>query len=172
MSKSEIVKGLYQSFGAGDVPTVLGAMSADIEWREAEGNPYKMDGEPFVGPDAVLQGVFIRLGEEWERFIVSPRTFHDAGETVVVEVRYTGTYKATGRDLNAQACHVWKLENGKVKSFQQYADTAQSPARYGGSYLNLLASGVSSCRGTCRKELGEGRHEPLLYFKMSRASRS
>ena len=31
----------------------------------------------------------------------------------------------TGRSLDAQACHVWTLSNGKVTRFQQYVDTAQ-----------------------------------------------
>jgi hypothetical protein len=26
---------------------------------------------------------------------------------------------------DAQVCHAWKLSNGKIKSFQQYIDTAQ-----------------------------------------------
>jgi hypothetical protein len=125
MSNAEIMRGLYQSFGAGDIPAVLAAMSPDIEWREAESNPYKMDGKPWVGPDAVVQNLFARLGEEWEGFTVTPASFHDAGQTVAVEGRYTGKYKATGRGLDAQFCHVWKLENGKVKSFQQFTDTAQ-----------------------------------------------
>ncbi len=125
MSNLELIKGLYEAFGAGDVPTVLAGMSPDIEWREAEGNPYKMDGEPWVGPDAIVQNLFLKLMEEWDGFTVVPHHFHDAGRTVVVETRYTGKYKATGRDVEAQACHVWKFEDGKVTSFQQYADTAQ-----------------------------------------------
>jgi hypothetical protein len=84
-----------------------------------------MDGKPWIGPDAVVQNLFAKLGEEWEVFTVSPSSFHDAGETVTVEGRYSGKYKATGRDLDAQFCHVWKLENGKVQSFQQFTDTAQ-----------------------------------------------
>jgi hypothetical protein len=31
----------------------------------------------------------------------------------------------TGKKLDAQACHVWKIRDGKVASFQQYVDTAQ-----------------------------------------------
>jgi uncharacterized protein len=49
----------------------------------------------------------------------------DAGSVVVVEARYTGTYKQTGKSLDAQVCHVWKIRDGKVASFQQYVDTAQ-----------------------------------------------
>jgi hypothetical protein len=42
-----------------------------------------------------------------------------------VEGRYTGTYKKTGRKFDAQVCHVWKIRDGKITSFQQYVDTAQ-----------------------------------------------
>jgi ketosteroid isomerase-like protein len=56
---------------------------------------------------------------------VTPKEFHDAGSVVVVEARYTGTYKQTGKSLDAQVCHVWKIRDGKVTSFQQYTDTGQ-----------------------------------------------
>jgi uncharacterized protein len=39
---------------------VLGMMDPDIEWSEAEGNPYKPDGKPWLGPDAVLNNLFIK----------------------------------------------------------------------------------------------------------------
>jgi hypothetical protein len=44
---------------------------------------------------------------------------------VTVEARYTGTYKATGKPLDAQVCHVWTLGEGKLEKFQQYVDTAK-----------------------------------------------
>ena len=44
---------------------------------------------------------------------------------VVVEARYTGTYKQTGKKLDAQVCHIWKIRDGKIMSFRQYTDTAQ-----------------------------------------------
>jgi uncharacterized protein len=68
---------------------------------------------------------FVRAGQDWDRFSISRRAFHVDGDTVVVEGRYGGVYKATGKSLDAQFCHVWKLSDGKVKSFQQYLDTAQ-----------------------------------------------
>ncbi|MEZ5365188.1 MAG: nuclear transport factor 2 family protein [Bryobacterales bacterium] len=97
-------------------------MTPDIEWREAESNPYQMSGEPWIGPDAIVTNLFVRLVEEWDPFVVTPKTFHDAGDTVIVEGRYTGVYKATGRTQDAQFCHIWGIEGGKVKSFQQYTD--------------------------------------------------
>jgi uncharacterized protein len=125
VSNVQMIRNLYDALGQGDMPTVLGAMDSGIEWREAEGSPYEPGGKAWRGPEAVLQNLFMRLATEWNGFTVHPGEFHDAGPVVVVEARYTGTFKETGRELNAQACHVWKVRDGKVTSFQQYTDTAQ-----------------------------------------------
>ena len=125
MSNVPMIKDLYGALGRGDMPAVLGAMAPDIEWSEAEGNPYQPSGKAWRGPDAVVQNLFMRLATEWDRFTVHPGEFYDAGAAVVVEARYTGSYKQTGKKLDAQVCHVWKIRDGKVASFQQYVDTAQ-----------------------------------------------
>ena len=44
MDNVGILKRLYDAFGRGDIPNVLGAMSPDIHWHEAEGNPYMPSG--------------------------------------------------------------------------------------------------------------------------------
>ncbi len=125
MSKnSDIVKGLYDAFGKGDVPAVLGAFDAGIQWREADGFLYA-DGNPYVGPQAVAEGVFQRIVSDVENFTVTPTNIIDGGHTVVVEGRYTGTMKATGVAVDAQFVHVWGLQDGKVVRFQQYTDTKQ-----------------------------------------------
>ena len=134
VSNVDVMRGLYDAFSQGDIPTVLGGMDPNIEWREAEGNPYQPSGDPWRGPDAILNNLFVKLGAEWDgTFAVHPKDFHDAGDTVVVEARYTGTYKATGKELDAQVCHVWKLHEGKVISFQQFVDTGQMQAVMGAS---------------------------------------
>jgi ketosteroid isomerase-like protein len=65
------------------------------------------------------------LGAEWDGFTVHPRSFHDAGGSVIVEVRYSGRYKTTGKGMDTQACHVFDIKDGKVTRFQQYVDTAK-----------------------------------------------
>lgn len=59
------------------------------------------------------------------RFTVHPRSFHDAGDSVIVECRYTGRVKATGKIMDTQVCHVWDVKDGKLTRFQQYVDTAK-----------------------------------------------
>jgi hypothetical protein len=70
----------------------------------------------------------MRIGSEWEGFTVNVRSLHDAGEHVVMEGRYTGTYKPSNRSLDAQVCHVLRFRSGKLLSFQQYVDTGQLQA--------------------------------------------
>ena len=118
----ETVKGIYQAFATGDVPAVLAALSPDIEWNEAENFPYA-DGNPYHGPDAVLNGVFARIGGDWDGFAVDPSEFLDAGDTVVMTGRYTGTHKATGRPMNPWVAHFWTFADGKAVQFQQLVDT-------------------------------------------------
>lgn len=120
----DLIANLYAAFARGDAPAVLGAMDPGIVWNEAENFPYS-DRNPYVGPGAVAEGVFMRLAMEWDGFEVVPEEILDAGETVVVLGRYRGTYKATGQSIHAQAAHIWRLKDGKVTAFQQYADTAQ-----------------------------------------------
>ena len=90
MSNVDLVQGLYGAFAEGDVPTVVGGMDADIHWREAEGNPYQPSGAAWVGADAIVENLFMKLATEWDGFSVHPDQYHDAGDTVVVEGRYTG----------------------------------------------------------------------------------
>jgi ketosteroid isomerase-like protein len=125
MDNVNLLKSLYAAFGSGDIPTVLGTMDSDIHWYEAESNPYMPSGEAWVGPDAVLNNLFLKLGADWDGFTVHPKTFHDAGDSVIVEARYTGTFKATGKSADAQVCHVWDVKDGKITRFQQYVDTAK-----------------------------------------------
>ena len=124
MNNVKIVKNVYKAFGRGDIPTVLSAFHPEIHWHEAEGNPYMPSGDPLIGPEEVLNKLFVRLGEEWDGFTVHPNTYIDAGDTVVVECRYTGAFKDTGKDMDVQVCHIWKVQDGKLKNFQQYMNTA------------------------------------------------
>jgi ketosteroid isomerase-like protein len=125
MDNVRLVKDLYDAFGRGDIPGVLEALSPDIKWFEAESNPYMPSGEAWVGREAVSKNLFVRLGTEWDGFSVHPRSFHGAGDSVIVEGRYSGTYKPTGRSLDVQVCHIWDIKGGKLTRFQQYVDTAK-----------------------------------------------
>jgi hypothetical protein len=127
----QLAQRLYDLFGRGDIPAVLALFDEAIEWREAEGNPYQPSGEPFVGPQAVLTDLFMRLGQEWDGLTVTPVSILPTPEGVLAQGRYTGTYTATGQALDAQFAHVMTMRDGKLAGFQQYVDTAQMQAVMG-----------------------------------------
>ncbi len=120
----QIIDSLYNAFSTGDIPTVLGLMHSKIEWNEAESNSLA-DGNPYNGPDAILEGVFARLGANHEHFALQDVKTHGMNDNMVLAtLRYNGKVKATGKSYNAQAAHLWTLNNeGKVSAFQQYVDT-------------------------------------------------
>ncbi len=120
-----VIDGMYQSFAKGDVPAVLASMDPNIVWNEAEGNAYA-DGNPYKGPDAVLKGVFGRLGAEWDGFKLVDIHLHEmSNNQVLATLRYNGAFKKTGKKIDAQVAHLWTLNNGKAVAFQQYVDTKQ-----------------------------------------------
>ena len=122
-SNLDIIKGIYAAFASGDIPAVLGVMSPAIVWNEAEHNLPLAQGNPYVGPQAVLEGVFMGLGEEFDGFSVVPERYIAEGDAVVMTGRYVASSKATGLPVNPQVVHVWTLEDGKAATFQQHADT-------------------------------------------------
>ncbi|HSF54763.1 MAG TPA: nuclear transport factor 2 family protein [Algoriphagus sp.] len=119
---SAIIDGLYKAFAKGDIPKVLSGMDPKIVWNAAESSPYA-DGSPYVGPDAILNGVFARIGAEHEYFNLKDIVLHEmSNDKVLATLRYDGKFK-NGKDYDAQVAHLWSLKDGKVVAFQQFMDT-------------------------------------------------
>lgn len=123
-SNAQRIQSLYDAFARGEVPTVLGAFDPNIVWMQADNSNYA-DRNPYRGPQAIAEGVFMRIGQDWNNFRVNVEQVIDGGENVVALGHYTATNKSTGQPLNAQFVHVWWLRDGKIVRFQQYTDTAQ-----------------------------------------------
>jgi len=120
---TDIIKSLYNSFAEGDIPSVLEAMDEKIIWNEAEGNAYA-DGNPYIGPEAILNGVFARVGAEHDYFKLEDIKLHEMNNNqILATLRYDAKVKATGKTYNAQVAHLWTLKDGKISAFQQYVDT-------------------------------------------------
>jgi len=122
MVNADIIRGLYDAFATGNIPAVLGAFGENISWTEAEGFMY---GGTYVGPNAVLENVFMKLGTEWEGFAAVPDKIVDGGDGNVISTgTYSGKFLATGKSMKVPFAHSWELADGKVVKFTQYTDTA------------------------------------------------
>ena len=93
MFNREIVQAMYAGFAAGDVAAVVAAFADDIAWTEADGFPLA---GTYVGPQAVVENVFMRLGDFSDNWGVSIDRYIAEGDTVVADGRYTWNHKKTG----------------------------------------------------------------------------
>lgn len=121
MTNAQIIGDIYSAFGKGDIPSVLAAMDPAMTWDEAEGFMY---GGRHFGPTGILEGVFQRLGTEWEGFSAVPEKIVDGGDgNVAVFGRYSGTYLPTKKSMSVPFAHAWTVRDRKATSFVQYTDT-------------------------------------------------
>lgn len=127
-ANTALVRAHYNANAAGDLAGMLAPFSDDIRWTEAAGFPYA---GTYVGPDAVVAGVFGRIGAEWDPFTVDIDDIYDGGTdgsglgTVFAIGTYSGTYRSTGRSFVARVVHVWRIENNLLVAFEQFTDTAE-----------------------------------------------
>ena len=124
MTHVDVVQKIYRDFAAGDAAAILGTFADDIEFKLAEHHPYRDVSGPWYGKQAVAQNFFAVAGPEWDGWNIGVEATVEAGDAVVVEGRYTGVYKPTGRRMNVEVCHVWRFRDDRVASFHQYVDTA------------------------------------------------
>jgi ketosteroid isomerase-like protein len=121
MARTEILRNLYAAFARGDVPAVLGVLAPDVRWVEPQGFPYA---GTFVGPQAVLENVFMRIGADWSAYTVQPHEYHECADIVFVLGDYDGTFGASGNSFHAPFVHVWRFDGEHVRGFETHTDTA------------------------------------------------
>lgn len=117
------IETLYAAFAVGDIPKALAGLDEKVVWNEAEGNMYA-DGNPYIGPQSVLNGGFARIGADYEYFNLVNIELHEMyNNKVLATLRYQAKLINNGATYDAQVAHLWTLENEKVIGFQQYLDT-------------------------------------------------
>lgn len=124
MKQLDTVRKIYRDFAAGDAAAILEAFADDIEFRLTERHPYRGTAGAWHGKQAIAQNFFAVAGPEWENWTMAIEQALEMTDAVVVEGRYTGFYKPTGRRMDVQVCHVWRFYRDRVASFHQYVDTA------------------------------------------------
>ena len=92
MSALETVKAAYAALGRNDPSVLFGAMDPAINWNEAEGSPLA-DRNPYVGPQAVGEGVFGRMMAAIDNFTVD----HSAANGNAITSKIVTTIPMTQR---------------------------------------------------------------------------
>lgn len=116
----KIIADHYAASDRGDLAAMVADLAADVQWTEMAGFPCA---GTYVGAQAVVENVFEVLGRDWENYRFSLTALLDAGDQVVGIGTYSGRCRATGREMQARAVHVWALQGGRVVRFEQFTDT-------------------------------------------------
>lgn len=121
MANIEIVKSTYEGKTSEENGKNLAKYVADdISWTEAKGFPYA---GTYIGLDEVTKNVFSKLASEWIDYKFTPEDYAASDNKVIAYGTYTGIYKITGKSFAARVAHVWKLNEGKIISFEQFVDS-------------------------------------------------
>jgi len=119
----DLMRRAYEAFNRGDIESVLGMMADDVQFVVAENYLYYR-GTPYAGKQDIAEKLFSKVGTDWDGYWIDVEKLHDAGDIVVMQGRYRGTYKASGRTMSAQAAHLWTVRDGRIAKLEQYVDTA------------------------------------------------
>lgn len=116
----EIVKAHYAANDRRDLEGMIENIAEDCRWTEMDGFPCA---GTYIGPQAVVKNVFAALGEVFDGYNFKLNRLLDAGNDVVGIGDYRGTHKQTGKSFHARVVHVWGVEGGKIRRFEQFTDT-------------------------------------------------
>ena len=116
------VAAMYEAFGRGDVPFVLERIAPSVDWIETEAQNIPTHGR-FSTPQDVLENVFAKVAEYFERFELRPELWIEAGDDVVVTGRVVAKTK-NGGELDAPYAHVFSFSDGMVSRNDNFHDTA------------------------------------------------
>lgn len=119
-TNADIINDHYAASARGDIAAMMADIDPSVRWTEMAGFPYA---GTWIGPDQVVERVFKRLMAEWIDYRFTLERLIESGQSVVAIGAYSGTYKQTGKSMRARVTHVWRLDHGKVISFEQFTDT-------------------------------------------------
>ena len=122
------VTALYEAFGSGDLPAILGSLADDVQF-DADWNDNQAQREgvehmaPRRGPAQVAQFFSLIAGWHVEEFQVLD--LMASGEQVAAEVRVAFALPNGGRFIDEEV-QLWTFDQaGKVKRLRHYVDTAK-----------------------------------------------
>ena len=115
-----LLRSTYEGLSGENATRLLAALAPDAEWVEAAGFPYS---GTYIGAEAIIPNVFQRLATEWIDYRAEARSYIEQGDQIVAFGVYSGTFKATGRPMQASFAHLYTFRDGKIARMMQYVDS-------------------------------------------------
>jgi ketosteroid isomerase-like protein len=120
MTNTTLIKDIYAAFRRGDIPTILGALAADVQWT-CEGSPVIPYAGSFHGPTQVAR--FFEGLTHNDNMQLDVEVFAEQGDIVASTGRFKGTVRKTGRSFDVPFGHFFTIRDGKIIRFIDLTDT-------------------------------------------------
>jgi ketosteroid isomerase-like protein len=128
-ANTALIQAAYADFQKGDIASLLDRLADDVVWF----TPYPAEIVPHGGLRTGKDGVrsfFEQLAASYEITKFDPREFIASGDHVVALVSIAGHVRETGNKSAEETAHVFRIRNGKVSEFREYADARSIVAAY------------------------------------------
>jgi uncharacterized protein len=123
------IQEVYDAFGKGDVDTILGHVTDDVDWSaEAASDTAPWYGHR-SGKDAVAR-FFADIAGAISVNEFTPLSFAANDSEVMTLIRFGMTVNSTGKGTQMNLHHYFRFRDGKIEYYRGSEDTAQTVAAF------------------------------------------
>jgi uncharacterized protein len=123
-----LVRKLYDAFARGDIQTILGNLTADVEWIQDGPTVIPYAGKKTGGTQ--VRQFFDALAGTQENMKLTIDHFIAQGDEIATLGRYVATVKATGKQFDSRVAHFFTIRDGKVSRWIGTGDMTDAAAAY------------------------------------------
>jgi ketosteroid isomerase-like protein len=127
-ANERMIRSVYEAFGRGDIPTILGMLADDVDWYDP-GPPEVTHAGRYRGRDDVGR-FFSKVGESLDIEAFQQTEFIAKGDRVIVLGSIRAKVKQTGLVYDSEFAMSWTLRDGRITKWQVYEDTARELAAH------------------------------------------
>ena len=121
---ADLARALYAALAAGDREQLDALLHPEFTGRTAEGMPFGIGGD-HDGPAAMRRNGWGAIARHFEARAEPERFLDLADGRLLVTGRYRGRGKQGGAALDAAFAHLIAIDQGRIKSLEQFTDTAR-----------------------------------------------
>lgn len=119
-----LARALYAALAAGDREQLDALLHPEFTGRTAEGMPFGIGGD-HVGPAEMRRNGWGAIARHFEARAEPERFLDLADGRLLVTGRYRGRGKQGGAALDAAFAHLIAIDQGRIRSLEQFTDTAR-----------------------------------------------
>ena len=117
---AQVIESVYAAFNRGDIAYIVSLVAPNATWRQPGTLPW---GGDYTGPQGAME-FFSKLTATVRTHAFEPKETISAGNDVISFGDYEAASLTTGKTARARWAFRWRVEGGKIVSYDSYIDTA------------------------------------------------